>query len=238
MTVATDASYAPMEYLEGSRPAGVDIDLAEDLGRRLGLEVTFRQVAFDDLIATVSGHQADVIMSSMTDRASRQADVDFVDYFVAGSQVLTAGGNPAGLSDPASWCGRTAAVNSSTTNGDLVAAQSALCTAAGSPAVRTVEVDNGRSGDAVLAGAADFGVEDYPSAADLATASGGRLELVGESLESAPYGIATAKDRTALRDAVQVALQESIADGSYAAVLERHGVGAAALRTTAINGGA
>ena len=76
------------------------------------------------------------------------------------------------------------------------------------------------------------------SAADLVTTSGGALTLVGDPLQAAPYGLGFAKDRTALRDAVQVALQESIADGGYDEVLAAHRVEAAALTTTALNGGA
>ena len=238
LTVATDATYAPMESMDGGTFTGVDIDLVTDLAARLGLRVQFVQTTFDDLIDTVATHRADVLASSMTDRAARQEKVDFVDYFIAGSQAIAAGGNPAGLAGPQTWCGHVAAVNTGTTNGDLVAAQSALCTAAGLPPIGVVDVPNGGSAQEIAAGTADFGLEDYPSAADLVTASNGGLALAGNPLQAAPYGLGFAKDRTALRDAVQVALQESIAAGRYEEVLTAHGVGAAALRTTAINGGA
>ncbi|WP_432544465.1 ABC transporter substrate-binding protein [Kineococcus sp. SYSU DK002] len=238
LTVATDATYAPMESMEGSKFVGADVDLVTDLAARLGLEVVFVQTSFDDLIDTVAGHRADLVASSMTDRASRQEQVDFVDYFIAGSQAVVAGGNPHGLDGPGTWCGRTAAVNLGTTNGDLVLAQSALCTGSGEAPVAVVEVPNGKSADVVAAGRADFGVEDYPSAAALADASGGTLALAGRPLQAAPYGLAFAKDRTDLRDAVQRALQESIASGRYAEILQAHGVEAAALTTTALNGGA
>ncbi|MEW1960199.1 ABC transporter substrate-binding protein [Kineococcus sp. NPDC059986] len=238
LTVATDATYAPMESMKGSEFVGADIDLVADLAHRMGLKVVFVQVGFDDLIDTVSAHKADLIASSMTDRASRQEQVDFVDYFIAGSQAIAAGGNPHGLDGPGTWCGRTAAVNSGTTNGDLVVAQSGLCTAAGKPPITVREVPNGQSAAEVAAGRADFGVEDYPSAADLVTASGGQTVLAGKPLQPAPYGFGIAKDRTALRDAVQRALQESIAAGRYTEVLKAHGVEAAALTTTALNGGA
>ena len=238
LTVATDATYAPMESMNGTAFTGADIDVVTDLAQRMGLKVTFVQTGFDDLIDTVGAHRADLVVSSMTDRAARQEKVDFVDYFIAGSQAIAAAGNPLGLAAPDTWCGHTAAVNSGTTNGDLVAAQSALCTAAGRPAVAIVDVPNGKSADQVAAGAADFGVEDYPSAADLVTTSSGALSLAGDPLQAAPYGLGFAKDRSDLRDAVQVALQQSIAAGRYDEILKAHGVEAAALRTTAINGGA
>jgi polar amino acid transport system substrate-binding protein len=238
LTVATDATFAPMESVDGSTFTGVDVDLLTDLAGRLGLEVEFVQTPFDDLIDTVATHRADVIASSMTDRAARQEKVDFVDYFIAGSQAIAAGGNPLGLAGPETWCGHVAAVNTGTTNGDLVAAQSALCTGAGLAPIGVLDVPNGQSTQQVVAGAAAFGLEDYPAAAELVTASNGSLALAGNPLQAAPYGYGFAKDRTGLRDAVQVALQESIASGRYQEVLEAHGVEAAALRTTAVNGGA
>lgn len=238
LTVATDATYAPMESMQGADFVGADIDLVTDLAQRMGLKVVFVQTGFDDLIDTVSAHRADLIASSMTDRAARQEKVDFVDYFIAGSQAIAAGGNPLGLDGPGTWCGHRAAVNSGTTNGDLVAAQSALCTAAGKAAIVVDEVPNGQSAAEVEAGRADFGVEDYPSAADLVAASNGKTALAGKPLQPSPYGFGVAKDRTELRDAVQRALQESIASGRYAEVLKAHGVEAAALTTTALNGGA
>lgn len=238
LTVATDATYAPMESMRGSEFTGADVDLVTDLAHRMGLRVRFVQTTFDDLLGTVGDHRADLLASSMTDRAARQEQVDFVDYFIAGSQAVVAGGNPLALAGPATWCGHRAAVNSDTTNGELVAAQSALCTAAGHAPVTVVEVGNGQSTERVGAGAADFGLEDYPSAADLVASSGGTLALAGDPLQAAPYGLGVAKDRTALRDAVQRALQESIADGAYARVLAGHGLQAGALLTTALNGGA
>ncbi len=129
-------------------------------------------------------------------------------------------------------------MNSGTTNGDLVAA-SQRC--APRPARRRSSSTRSRTARAraeVEAGRADFGVEDYPSAADLVAASNGKTALAGKPLQPSPYGFGIAKDRTALRDAVQRALQESIASGRYAEVLKAHGVEAAALTTTALNGGA
>ncbi len=72
LTVATDATYAPMESMQGSEFVGADIDLVKDLAQRMGLEVVFVQTGFDDLIDTVSAHRADLIASSMTDRAARR----------------------------------------------------------------------------------------------------------------------------------------------------------------------
>ncbi|PRY16030.1 ABC transporter substrate-binding protein [Kineococcus rhizosphaerae] len=238
LTFALDVSYPPFEYVENGRPTGVDVELDTDLAHRLGLEPVFVNTPFDDLIATVDAGKADVISSTMTDRAGRQEKVDFVDYFIAGTQAMVAGGNPLGIAGASTWCGHRIATHAGTTNGDLVTAQSAACVAAGQAPVTLVDTANGQSQDAVLSGAADIGLEDYPSAVLTAAQSSGKVATAGDQLQPAPYGYGLAKRNTALRDALQRALQESIADGTYDAILKKYDVEAGALRTTALNGGA
>ncbi len=238
LTVGTDATYPPMEHREGGELKGVNIELLTDLARRLGLEVEFQDVAFADLRPAAAAHQIDVVGASMTDTAARQADVDFVDYFVAGAQLLVGPGGPPGLADPSAWCGLRAATTGGTTDGDIVLAQSARCTAAGQRPITLVDVPYTRSVEEVDAGRADFGVEDLPAAAYLASTSTTGITVVGQQLQPQPYGYGVAKDRTALRDALQRALQEAVADGTYDRILGDHGVADGALRSTSLNGGA
>lgn len=238
LTIGIDATYPPMEYREGGELQGVNVDLVTDLAQRLGLRAEFVDIAFDDLRPAAAANQIDVISSSMTDTAARQADVDFVDYFVAGAQLLVRSDGGVDPTSPDSWCGLRAATTSGTTDGDIVEAQSDLCVAAGRKPVTFVDVAYTKSVEEVLAGRADFGVEDLPAAVYLAGASDGAIEVLGDQLQPQPYGYGVAKNRTALRDALQRALQDSIADGTYDEVLEEHGVTDGALRSTSLNGGA
>ena len=238
LTVGTDATYPPMEYREGGQLKGANVELMTDLAHRMGLEVEFVDVAFGDLRPAAAAHTIDVVGASMTDTAARQADVDFVDYFVAGAQLLVGQDGPADLASPSSWCGLRAATTSGTTDGDIVTAQSELCRAAGRPPITFVDVPYTKSVEEVDAGRADFGVEDLPAAVYLAGASTTGITVVGQQLQPQPYGFGVAKDRTALRDALQRALQESIADGTYDEVLAKYDVSDGALKSTALNGGA
>ncbi|WP_187279785.1 ABC transporter substrate-binding protein [Quadrisphaera setariae] len=237
LTVGIDATYPPMEYREGGQLEGVNAELLTDLAKRLGLKAEFEDVAFADLRPAAAAHTIDVVGSSMTDKADRQADVDFVDYFVAGAQVLVASDGP-DLTSPSSWCGRRGASTGGTTDGDIILAQSQLCARAGQPPVTFVDVPYTKSVDEVLAGRADFGVEDLPAAVYLAANSGGKIKVLGDQLQPQPYGYGFAKDRTALRDALQRALQDAIADGTYDRILKKYDVAGGALKSTSINGGA
>lgn len=83
-------------------------------------------------------------------------------------------------------------------------------------------------------------LNDLPSAAYISrTAGDGSIfEVVpGEPIDGGPYGIGFAKDDVALRDSVNKALGELIADGTYLKILQSWGgVEQGALKESAING--
>ncbi|MFB9377909.1 transporter substrate-binding domain-containing protein [Kineococcus gynurae] len=238
LTIGTDPTYPPMEYQENGTYAGVNVEILTDVARRLGLKAQFQDVSFGDLRPAAVSHSIDVIGASMTDKADRQKDVDFVDVFYAGELVLAGPGDHSAWQQPENWCGLRMAAAPDTTEADIVTGQSALCSAAGKPAISLVEVDYLKSADEIAAGRADMGVEGLPAGAKMVADSGGKFQAVGKPWQSQPWGYGFAKDRVALRDAVQHALQDAIADGTYDAILEKYGVTDGALRTTAINGGA
>ncbi|MEZ0491125.1 transporter substrate-binding domain-containing protein [Kineococcus sp. TBRC 1896] len=238
LTIGTDPTYPPMEYEEGGKLTGVNVEILTDVARRLGLRPQFQTVAFADLRPAATAHTVDLVGASMTDNAARQQDVDFVDVFYAGEQVLSGPGDHSARAEPGSWCGLRMAAAAGTTEADIVTGQSQLCTAAGEPAVALVDVPYLESVSAIADGRADLGVEALPAAAKLIADSGGTVQALGDPWQAQPWGYGFAKDRTELRDAVQRALQDAIADGTYDAILEKYGVSDGALRTTAVNGGA
>jgi polar amino acid transport system substrate-binding protein len=76
---------------------------------------------------------------------------------------------------------------------------------------------------------ADSPITDYAVAQ-----SGGKLQVAGKSFDVAPYGIAVGKNTT-LDVAIQKTLQAMVADGSYAAILEKWGVSDGGLKTITLN---
>ena len=71
----------------------------------------------------------------MIDKKERQETVDFIDYLESGVTFMVAKGNPKGLKDKIDLCGKTAAVEKSSTGDLSVDDITKECTAAGKPAV-------------------------------------------------------------------------------------------------------
>ena len=96
LTVASDATYAPMEFIakDGKTVIGVDADLAKALGTVMGLKLKVQNATFATIIPGINSGKYDVGMSSFTDTKAREKVVDFVTYFSAGTSfyVKTSGG--------------------------------------------------------------------------------------------------------------------------------------------------
>jgi polar amino acid transport system substrate-binding protein len=243
LIVGSDIAYAPMEFFrEGTEVAqGVDVELCGAIATRFGegFQCEFRNAVFDTLITGVKAGRFDLIMSSMTDNPERQREVDFVDYFSAGSSILVRKGNPDQIASVNDLCGKTVALQRGTTNEELAQAQSRTCASQRRPEVTVLAFDTDpEAQQQVKVGRAVADIADFPVAAYSARTSGGGndFEVVGEQIDPAPYGIAVAKDNTALRDAVQEALRAIIADGTYDRILEKWGVGRGAVKTASVNG--
>ncbi|WP_406146000.1 ABC transporter substrate-binding protein [Streptomyces sp. NBC_01012] len=249
--VGTNAEYAPMESSENGEIIGVDPDIAQALGKQLGVKFTFTSGSFDGLITALNTGRHDIAMSSITDTVQRQQGlddkgkklgkgVDFVDYFLAGTAVYTKKGNPEGIKSIEDLCGKSAAVQRGTTYEKALNKQSKACTEAGKKAVKIQSFENDTEAQTrVKAGGAVAGVNDYPVALDLARkANNGKdFEVVGEQVDAGPFGIAVNKDNTELRDVLKEAVDAIIADGSYKKVLDKWGAGTGAIDKAVINGG-
>jgi polar amino acid transport system substrate-binding protein len=237
LTVVTDASYPPIESFDedGQTVVGVDPDIASALGALLGVQIEFRNADFGTLIDLVKNGEADMVMSAMTDTTTREADLDFVNYFAAGTSIVVQRGNPQLITDPTSLCGQSVAVEGGTTQETLVERYQTKC---GEP----ITVLTGTTNDDALVllrtGRVVAVLMDYPPAEWLTTdpKTHAHYELSSTSqYEPGLYGIGFAKERTALRDAVSDALGVLITSGTYQEILDDWNVGHGAVAQASIN---
>ena len=119
--VGMEMAFAPMEFKdELNKPGGAGVELAQALGKALGVEVELVDMEFDALIAAVKSGQVDVVISAMTITPERSAQIDFVPYLEMGSGVLVLMGNPKRISRPESLCDKTVALQAGTSQIDAV----------------------------------------------------------------------------------------------------------------------
>ena len=215
----------------------MDADLANALGRVLGLKVNVTNATFDTIIPGLASGKYNLGMSSFTDTKEREKTVDFVTYYVAGTSfyVKSAGGpNVTSLAD---LCGRVVAAEKGTTQQMDAQGQSAKCTSAGKPAVN-VQVYNDQNAVnlALSSGRAQVAMADSPVAAYQVKKSAGTFRVAGQPYGTAPYGIAIPKD-SGMTKPVLAAVKKVMADGTYTQILDKWGVQGGAISSPAINAG-
>jgi polar amino acid transport system substrate-binding protein len=240
LKVATDATYAPNEFkdTDGKTIIGMDVDLGNAIATKLGLKASFQDVTFNQIIPGLAGGKYNLGMSSFTDSKEREAAVDFVTYFTAGTSVLVLKGNPAGIKGPDDLCGRKVAVETATTQ-ELVDIpnKTKACKNGGKAPVTPVALpDQSAVNLAVQSGRADATLLDSPVAEYQAKQPGAKFEVAGKSYNDAPYGIAIPKDAGTLKDAVLAAVKAVIADGTYKTILDKWGIADGAITSPTING--
>lgn len=239
IVVAADASYAPNEYQDSSgKIIGMDVDLANAIGQKLGIPVEVQNSPFTAIIPGIQANKFQLAMSSLTDNKEREATVDMVTYFLAGTSAAVKKGNPDNI-DPNNLCGKKIAVQTGTTQADQIKdVINPACVAAGKPPVP----NDGDKFDlqtdvtqAVVSGRDQVMLADSPVIDYAIKQTNGQLEQLGTVEGKAPYGIALAKG-SALAKPVQGAVQSLMDDGTYKAILDKWGVQAGSINQSQING--
>jgi ABC-type amino acid transport substrate-binding protein len=217
LVVALDPTYRPMEFWEGGRLAGLDIDLAEELARRLGVRARFVPVywQWDDVADRLDERQFDVLISAVKMTEDRKRRVAFEEYLRLAEVFVCRPAGPA-VRDEADLAGKVVAVQL-----DTHAHQAVEELARGGTGIRiepfrtTTELF-----DAVRQGRADLTIVDEPVAR-----SGARDRdlVVTGSLDrrQVPTGIAFRKADEALKAGVGAALADMRQDGSFAGLLAK-----------------
>jgi polar amino acid transport system substrate-binding protein len=233
--VASDVPYAPFEMYASAgstQITGIDYDLGQALGAKLGVKFTFSPVKFEGIIAAVDAGQYDVAMSDMGDRRTREEKLDFVDYTQDGTGILVAKGNPSHITTFTDLCGKAVSTEAGTNTEKFVTDYGQRqCTAAGKPPINLQTYPKDTDGqlaikaDKVVAHVLDAAAAGYAAAtAD----QGASFEVVKDpaapnGYNSTPNGIAVAKSEPQLADAIQKALQQLIDDGTYGRILAKYG---------------
>jgi polar amino acid transport system substrate-binding protein len=238
ITVGSDASYAPNEYIgtDGTTVTGMDVDLGNAIAKDLGLTFKFVNAPFDSIIPALQSGKYQLGISSFTDNKKRELVVDFVTYFTAGTMWAVPTGNPKNVNiDNA--CGLKIAVQKGTVEVDDLDARSKACTTAGKKAIVMEQYQLQSDATAAVVSGKDLAMlADSPVTGYAVSQSGGKLALLGASYGNAPYGIAVPKSTGTFKDAVLAAVKELMANGTYTTILTKWGVQSGAITTPVING--
>ena len=237
ITIGTDATYAPGEFLasDGKTVVGLDVDLFDAVAAKLGLKTKWTPAPFDNIIPGVQSNKYEAGVSSFTINDDRKKVVNMVQYMNAGIQWFTKKGNPQKV-DPENACGKNIAVQRGTIEVPDLSKRSKDCTKAGKPAI-TVHQYQGQdqATAAVVSGKEDASSADSPVAAYAVKQTNGQVQLLGGIYEAAPYGFVVNKDDSKLADALSQATKSIMTDGTYKKILDKWKAGSGSVDAAPVN---
>ena len=213
LTMATNATFPPYEMTtDAGEFEGIDIETAQAIADKLGLELQIDDMDFDAALLSVQQGKADIVMAGVTVTDERKAVMDFSDSYATGIQSIIV---PEGsdIASPDDLAGKKIGTQRGTTG-------YIYCTDDfGEDAV--VAYDSGLTAvQALNNGQVDAVVIDNAPAKEYVAANPG-LKVLETSYAEEDYAIGMAKG-SSLEDAVNSALEELKADGTLQSIVDKY----------------
>ncbi len=122
LTVGANVGNVPWEFQDDTGAiVGFEIDLANEVGKRLGRAVTFENIPFNGLFSAVQSGRIDMAVSSITITQKRLAELSFAQPYYDSDQSLTVTA-ASGLTGLADMKGKVIGVDTGST-GDIWATE-------------------------------------------------------------------------------------------------------------------
>lgn len=210
LIVGSDTAFPPFESIEGGEAVGFDIDLIKEIGKRVGeREVEIQSAVFDTIFTSLAARKFDVVISAVTIKDERKETVDFTDPYFKADQSLSVREDDDSIEGVDTLSGKTVGVQAGTTGEDC--AKNVLSDSVKD--VRSYDTAPDAFTD-LTAGRVDVVLVDLPTAQQIVKQrTGVRVIQVIRTQEQ--YGIAVGKHNPELRVAINSALEEIKADGTY-----------------------
>lgn len=222
ITFCSAVNLPPMEFFSADqKPQGVDIEIGDELAKRMGLTPKWENIPFAGLIPALLGGHCDAILSQLFIKPPRLKVIDEIPYMYSQEGFIIKAGAPK-LSGPEALTGQKAATVTGTTATDLLKKANAELAAAGKPPVTIVMFpENTPALQQVQFGqVAAYGVA-YETALYYANLQPSQFAVGGPPYFKILTGIGVAKGTPGLEAALKKNLDAMMADGSYAAIYKQ-----------------
>jgi polar amino acid transport system substrate-binding protein len=209
ITIGNGGAYPPFEFVENGNLAGFDIDLGNEIAKRMGVKAVWEKFDFNGLIPALQSKRVDILATAMTKTPEREQRMKFTtSYYDSGIAAAVRPG--VAITKAEDLAGKTIAVQVGTA-GERYAREKAQTTA---KEIKTynefplafADVENGR---------ADVVINTMPVIKYNAVRRGGKLTVVGP-WDTRDVGLNTRMDDQALLDTLNKILADLKAEGFLA----------------------
>lgn len=217
LTMCTNATFPPYEYVEGDQVVGIDVEIATAVCAAMGYELEVIDIDFDAIIPAIMSGKADFGLAGMTVTEERLQSVAFSNSYATGVQsIIVKEGSPITSYDDLAAEGATYKIGvQMSTTGDIFATDEfgedrVLPFASGTEATM-----------ALVAGKIDCVIIDNEPAKAYIAANEG-LTILDGAYAVEEYAACFKKDNTELVEKFNAALQELIDNGTVAEIIAKY----------------
>jgi polar amino acid transport system substrate-binding protein len=213
LIVGSDIPYGVMEFFTANnQPAGIDVDVAQEIASRLGLKLEFNGYGWDQLFFKVKNGEIDLAISSITITPERQTEMLFSNSYFNGGQVIVVRADNQEIKGVNNLMAKKIAVQKDTTGyseakkytlENLISTYLNFNDPDGGASI-TTDLKNGQV-DAIIV--------DYIQALSLIKSDPG-LKIVGVPFTEENYGIATKLGNDSLMKKINSILSDIKEDGT------------------------
>lgn len=212
-------TYAPYNFLnENKEIDGFDADIAKEVAKRLGVKVEFAPQEFSGLIPSLQAGKIDAIISQVTITDERKQQIDFTQPYITNQVKIIVKDDNNSITKLEDFKGKNIGVGLGTNDESYL--RNDVLPQVGNFEIKTYD-DVITSLQDLDAGRIDATINNLYALKPIVDKNGYKIKAVGDAIKSDQAGIAIRKNNPEFLAALDQALTDMKADGTYNTIFQK-----------------
>lgn len=212
-------TYAPYNFLnENKEIDGFDADIAKEVAKRLGVKVEFAPQEFSGLIPSLQAGKIDAIISQVTITDERKQQIDFTQPYITNQVKIIVKDDNNSITKLEDFKGKNIGVGLGTNDESYL--RNDVLPQVGNFEIKTYD-DVITSLQDLNAGRIDATINNLYALKPIVDKNGYKIKAVGDAIKSDQAGIAIRKNNPEFLAALDQALTDMKADGTYNTIFQK-----------------
>ncbi|MFC0862347.1 ABC transporter substrate-binding protein [Sphaerimonospora cavernae] len=225
LNICADLGYPPMTFMKDNNPAGFDVDLANALAAKMGVQAKFQQTGFPNIIAALQSGKCDAIMNGMNGTPARGEQIAMIPYLEDGHGFAVAKDNPKNITGLDDLTGKRVATQLGSSNQEFLEEQSKSMVDQGKEPIEIVSFPQDTAAFAALGtGKVDAFFQDLVVLGYYGLTHPDKISIANVSANKQTVVIGTRKNDTDLIDSLTKSLDELYQDGTVSQIAKTWGI--------------
>lgn len=204
LVMLTNAGFPPFEFTSNGQVVGVDVEIANEIAKELGVQLEIQDMDFDGIVGAIKSGKGDLGIAGMSVTEERLKNVDFSENYVDSKLVILVLNDNADIENADALEGKVIGVQSGTTS-DVIASD-----IEGAEILRYKTFLDAAT--AMKSGKCDAVVVDEMTANEILAANSD-IKMLEEVLSTEQYAICMMKGNDTLKEVVDKVITRLLSEG-------------------------